>query len=188
MKILKTIYVHAEDPTTTFLSSLYKDDTNATVIRKGYTKQEVLQLIDSHDRVVFLGHGTRSGLINTYSAFKSTNFYIIDEEAIEILKKKSNSVFIWCYASEFQKHHKLSGFSCWNFISQDDELWAANLPQSDAKFINESNDSFVSILKDCIHLSNEEIYDHLKLEYGKVAINNPVAKYNCEHLYHYTSQ
>jgi len=82
----------------------------------------------------------------------------------------------------------LSGFSSWNFISQDDELSAGNLPQSDAKFINESNHSFVAILKECMHLSNEGIYNHLKLEYGKVAINNPVAKYNCEHLYHYTSQ
>lgn len=188
MKNLKTIYLHADnDPTTEFLSALYKDDKNATVISKGYSKQEVLQLIDSHDRAVFLGHGTKIGLLNSYGAFTSTNFYIIDEEAIEILKKKDNSVFIWCYASDFQKNHKLSGFSSWMFISQDDELWAGNLPHTDAKFINESNDSFVAILKDCMHLSNQEIYEYVKTEYGKIALTNPVAKFNCEHLYQFTN-
>jgi hypothetical protein len=73
------------------------------------------------------------------------------------------------------------------FISQDDELSVGNLPHTDAKFISESNDSFVAILKDCMHLSNQEIYEYVKTEYGKIALTNPVAKFNCEHLYQFTN-
>jgi hypothetical protein len=72
------------------------------------------------------------------------------------------------------------------FISQDDELWTGNLPQTDAKYIEESNKTFISILKECIHLSNEEIYNYIKSEYGKIGATNPVAKYNCANIYQHT--
>ena len=54
------------------------------------------------------------------------------------------------------------------------------------KYIESSNTSFVSILKECMHLSNQKMYEYLKEHYGKVAHTNPVAKFNCEHLYYYT--
>lgn len=152
--------------------------------QKGLSKQQVLQQIENHDRSVFLGHGTNRGLLNIGAAFTSTNGYIIDDEAVELLLKKNNTVFIWCYASEFQKKHNLLGVSSSMFISQDDELWVANLPQTAANYIQDSNDSFVSILKECMHLSNDKIYSFLKKEYGKVALSNPVAKFNWEHLYY----
>lgn len=186
MNKTKTLYLHVEDATTTFLAELYNNDPNATVLTGGLSKQEVLAQIKSHDRIVFLGHGNgRRGLLNC-GAFTDTSGYIIDEEAVTILKQKINTLFIWCYACEFQKFYKLDGFSTYNFISQDDELWAGNLPQTDAKYIEDSNKLFVSILKSCMHLTNQEIYDHVKSEYGKVAATNPVAKYNCEHLYQFT--
>lgn len=184
MNNTKTFYLHVEDPTTVFLSGLYKDDKNATLVTKGLSKEQVLQHIDNHDRSVFLGHGTNRGLLNIGAAFTNTNGYIIDDEAVELLRKKSNTIFIWCYASEFQKKHNLLGVSSSMFISQDDELWVANLSQNAASYIQDSNDTFVSILKECMHLSNEKIYTHLKKEYGKLALSNPVAKFNWEHLYY----
>jgi hypothetical protein len=183
MKNTKNFFLHVEDPTTLFLSELYKDDKGATVVKNGLSKQSVLQHIENHDRSIFTGHGTSRGLLNVGGAFSNTNGYIIDEEAVDLLKKKNNSLFIWCYASDFQKKHNLYGVSSWMFISQDDELWAGNLPMTAAKYIDESNTSFVSILKECMHLGNQGIYEHLKKEYGKVALGNPVAKFNCEHLY-----
>lgn len=181
----KTLYIHVTDPSTTFLAELYKDDINATVLSGGLSKQAVIEHIKNHERIVFLGHGTCRGLLNC-AAFFDTNGYIIDDEAVPILKQKCNTVFIWCYASDFQQTHGLDGFSSYMFISQEDELWAGDLPQTDAKYIEDSNIKFVSILKECIHLSNKEIYKHVKAEYGKVAATNPVAKYNCEHLYQFT--
>ena len=181
----KTLYLHIEDPTTTFLSELYKDVPQSTILNKGLSKNHVLDQIECHDRAVFLGHGTSSGLLN-FGMFTDTNGYIIDEYAVPFLKEISNSVFIWCYASDFQKKYELEGVSTWMFISQEDELWVGNLTSNMKKYIESSNTSFVSILKECMHLSNQKMYEYLKEHYGKVAHTNPVAKFNCEHLYYYT--
>ena len=103
----KTLYLHIEDPTTTFLSELYKDVPQSTILNKRLSKNHVLDQIECHDRAVFLGHGTSSGLLN-FGMFTDTNGYIIDEYAVPFLKEISNSVFIWCYASDFQKKYELN--------------------------------------------------------------------------------
>jgi len=185
MKLQKTIYLHVEDPTTTFLSELYKDVPQSTIINKGLSKNQVLDQIEWHDRAVFLGHGTSLGMLN-FQMFTDTNGYIIDEDAVPFLKQKTNSVFIWCYASDFQRKYGLEGISSSMFISQEDELWVGNLSSNMAKYIEPSNAIFVSILKECMHLNNQKMYEYLKEHYGKVAQTNPVAKFNCDHLYYYT--
>lgn len=151
MKLQKTMYLHVEDPTTNFLSELYKDTPQATIINKDLSKNQVLYQIECHDRAVFLGHGTSRGLLN-FGMFTDTNGYIIDEDAVPLLKQYSNSVFIWCYASDFQRKYELEGVSSWMFISQEDELSAGNLNSNMQKYIEPSNASFVSILKECMHL------------------------------------
>lgn len=181
----KTLYLHIEDPTTTFLSELYKDVPQSTILNKGLSKNQVLDQIEFHDRSVFLGHGTSSGLLN-FEMFTDTKGYIIDHDAASFLKLKSNSVFIWCYASDFQRKYELEGVSSWMFISQEDELCVGNLSSNMKKYIESSNTSFVSILKECMHLSNQKMYEYLKEHYGKVALTNPIAKFNCEHLYYFT--
>lgn len=56
--IMKTLIIHPEDPTTSFLSQIYALLTNKTIITGGITKPELWKLIESHDRTLLLGHGT----------------------------------------------------------------------------------------------------------------------------------
>ena len=184
----KILYLHPEDSSTIFLKGLYTDVANATVITKGYSKKEVLKQIEQHNRVVFAGHGTSNGLLNVYGNFSYANGYIIDNEAVELLNEKDNTIFIWCYASNYQKNNQLEGFSTWMFVSEFSELWVAGLSKNEEKYIEPSNKGFVKLVKEGIklNLSNQALYEYVKTGYGKIALNNPVAKYNNERLYCYT--
>jgi len=62
--IMKDLIIHPDDPTTTFLSQIYAQLTNKTVIRGGISKSEIPKLIESHDRVLLLGHGSPYGLLS----------------------------------------------------------------------------------------------------------------------------
>jgi hypothetical protein len=184
----KTLYLHPEDASTVFLKELYTGVPNATVLTKGYTKKEVFKQIEKHDRIVFAGHGTPSGLLNVNGHFKEAPGYIIDNEAVDLLKQKDNTIFIWCYASNYQKIHQLEGFSTWMFVSELSELWVAELSEKEEQFIDDSNYGFVKLVKEGIslNLSNQDLYEFVKEGYDKIALNNPVAKYNNERLYCYT--
>ena len=59
--VMKTLIIHPQDPSTTFLSPIYANLRNKTVIKSGITKSELRELIVSHDRVLMLGHGSPYG-------------------------------------------------------------------------------------------------------------------------------
>ena len=53
---MKTLIVHPEDnPSTTFLTGIYKNLDNKTVINGGITKDELRKYIQDHDRVICCG-------------------------------------------------------------------------------------------------------------------------------------
>lgn len=83
--IMKNLIVHPEDPTTTFLSPIYANLKNKTVIKGGITKSELRELIDSHDRVLMLGHGSTFGLLNP-DQFPDAGSFIIDDSMVLPLK------------------------------------------------------------------------------------------------------
>ena len=117
---MKTLIIHPEDSTTDFLSQIYAPLPNKTVIRGGITKSELPKLIESHDRVLMLGHGSPYGLIST-DQFPEAGSYIIDDSMVLSLINKTNSVFIWCNANQFVDRHGLEGLNCGMFISEEGE-------------------------------------------------------------------
>ncbi len=66
---MKTLLIHAEDPTTDFLSTIY-DGKDWTIVKKNIGKSKIKSLIKEHDIIVMMGHGTEKGLadllISTY--------------------------------------------------------------------------------------------------------------------------
>jgi hypothetical protein len=72
--IMKNLIINPEDPTTDFLSQIYARLTNKTVIRGDISKSEIPKLIESHDRVLMLGHGSPYGLLNA-GQFPDAGFY-----------------------------------------------------------------------------------------------------------------
>jgi len=183
----KTLVIHPADESTWFLDITYKDLPNTTVVTGGVSKQEVLDLIRSHDRVMMMGHGSTGGLFSV-GQFTGEYGFIIDAEAVPLLRQKKDCVFIWCFASDFVKKHGLSGFSSGMFISEVGEAMFCKV-KANQKLVDESNFLFVEEVGRYAH--EDAVTMHSKVTQGPykaMASANPVAKYNYARLAHFDGQ
>lgn len=112
------IVVHPTDPSTKMLESVYEGLPNVTLFDSYDQRDEVLAALKAapkEEPVFLLGHGAPYGLIDMRAGF------IIDDEAAEYLKDRSNLICIWCHASSYAEYHGLKGFFSGMFISEDKE-------------------------------------------------------------------
>lgn len=179
---MKTLIVHPEDPTTTFLSPIYANLKNKTVIRGGNTKSELQELIKAHDRILMLGHGSPFGLLNP-GQFPDAGLYIIDDSMVLPLKSKTNCIFIWCYAGKFVQKHSLSGLSTGMFISEVREACSYCFEDIDWDMINQSNERFASIISKHLNEPIDILFQKLLYGYELLARTNPIARFNSERLF-----
>jgi len=183
---MKTLIIHPSDESTTFLEIVYKNIPNKTVVTGGISKMEVIRLIESHDRVMMMGHGSPGGLFNIgqfTDCGSKYGGYIIDQSIVPLLKQKDNSVFIWCNADKFVDTFQLEGFYSGMFISEVGEALYCGLPGTEQDQVDESNYGFVKIISKYINEDKTVIHEKVKSEYGLIAEDNPVALYNNTRLY-----
>jgi len=178
----KTLIIHPEDSSTTFLDIVYESVPNKTVITGGVSKAQVQQLIREHDRVFCMGHGSPGGLFGV-GKFTNCGAYIIDQQMVPLLKEKTDNVFIWCNADKFVDVFKLKGFYSGMFISEVGEAYYCGLPGTEQEQVDESNYGFVNIIGKYINEDTNTIHENVKNEYGLIAESNPVAFYNFNRLY-----
>jgi hypothetical protein len=131
---------------------------------------------------MMMGHGSPAGLFSV-GQFPLSGGYIIDQITIPELKKKDNSVFIWCNADKFVETFNLKGFYSGMFISEVGEASWCGLPGTSQDIVDESNYGFCNIISKYINESCDIIHSNVKNEYGIIAENNPVAEYNNRRLY-----
>ena len=176
-----TLIIHPKDETTQFLDIVYNPIPNKTIITGGLYRKEIHELIEGHDRVMMCGHGSPGGLFSV-GQFPSNNFYVINDNSVGVLKKKNNSIFIWCNADKFVRKHNLKGFFSGMFIS---ELYEATYCRvmSNQDDVDESNYGFCNLLSECINEPIEDMYQSIIEGYGEIAKRNPVAKFNHDRLY-----
>lgn len=179
---MKNLIIHPEDPTTSFLSQIYAPLVDQTVVKSGTTKSELRKMIESHDRVLMLGHGSPLGLLNP-DQFPDASSYIIDDSMVSSLKKKTNILFIWCHADQFVQRHGLSGLCSGMFISEVEEALYYGFDSVDWNLIDLSNDRFASIVSKYLNEPMEILYHKLLIEYELIARINPIAGFNLERLY-----
>ena len=179
---MKTLIVHPEDKTTEFLSAIYASLKDKTVIKGGVSKSEVRELIESHERIIMLGHGSPYGLLNP-GQFPDAGLYIIDDSTALSLKRKSNSIYIWCFASKFVHQHKLSGLCTGMFISEVREANSYCFDYIDENLIDQSNQRFSWIFSKYLSQPIDILYQKLLYEYDLLASTNPIASFNLERLY-----
>lgn len=179
---MKTLIIHPNDSSTTFLDIIYKDIEDKTVITGGITKMEVAQLIKEHDRVMMMGHGYPDGLFSV-GQFPKTYGTIIDFSMVDLLNEKDNNVFIWCNADQFVNRYQLKGFYSGMFISEVGEAGYCGIYGTDQQLIDESNYGFCNIIAKYINEDRELIHENVTKEYGLIAETNPVAFYNNNRLY-----
>ena len=184
---MKTLIIHPADNSTSFLDIVYESIPNKTVITGGISKDDVKKLIQEHDRVMMMGHGSPSGLFSVGQFDNVGGGYgggfIIDQSMVSLLKEKDNSVFIWCNADKFVEYYELKGFYSGMFISEVGEATYCGLPGTPQDVVDESNYGFVNIIAKHINEDTESIYDKVRNEYGFIAEENPVALYNHKRLY-----
>ncbi len=178
---MKTLIIHPKDKSTHFLDIVYNPIPNKTIITGGVTQNELIKLIEEHDRVMMCGHGSPLGLFSV-GQFPDTKGYVIGSNMVKTLSKKDNSIFIWCNADQFVNYHKLKGFYTKMFISEVGEAYYCGLPGTEQEEVDESNYGFVNMLSECINEPQEVMYEQITKKYGKLAENNPVALYNWNRL------
>jgi hypothetical protein len=105
---MKTLIVHPQDPTTTFLEWLYKNTPDKTVISGGITKSELRKEIERHDRIILCGHGSPEGLLSV-GQFNDASGLIINDSLADCLRIKTNNIFIWCHADLYVRRNLLTG-------------------------------------------------------------------------------
>lgn len=180
--LMKTLVIHPEDPSTTFLVQTYASLRDKTVVRGGLTKSFLRKLIDKHDRVLMMGHGSPYGLLSQ-DQYPDAGFYVIDESMVQELGFKTSNLYIWCFAHKFVQRHRLKGLCSEMFISEKEEGFIYGFDEIEQELIDQSNDKFAWIVSKYLQESIEILYDKLVQEYSVVAKKNPIARFNLGNLY-----
>ena len=135
---MKTLVIHPHDPTTEFLKPVYEHVPDRAVITGGVTREELGALIDSHDRIMMMGHGSPAGLL-AVGQFPGAGIFIVDHRLMPVLEKKKNSIFIWCNADHFVEYYELDGFYSGMFVSEVHEAGMMGLTDIDQVLVDQSN-------------------------------------------------
>jgi hypothetical protein len=141
---MSILVIHPKDSTTDFLKIIYRD-LNCTVIDFNISKSKLRTLINNHDRIIILGHGTEKGLLGF-------DRFIIDSNYVYLLRNKE-CIFIWCNADRFVNKYSLKGFHTGMFVSDSSEAHMYNL-KSNIQLINSSNESFAEAVRDNLWKDN----------------------------------
>jgi hypothetical protein len=179
---MSTLIIHPKDPSTNFLKPIYAPIQDKTVITGGISIQKLRTLIEVHEKIIMLGHGTPWGLLSV-GQFPKVGNYVIDWSMVDLLSTKTDSIYIWCHADQFVKNNQLMGFFSGMFISEFGEAFSLGYYVSNRNLITESNDSFASCVSQNIHQPLIVMYGTVIQEYALMAKVNPIAQFNLERLY-----
>jgi len=181
-KQMKRLVIHPTDESTDFLAPIYNRLPDVTLVTTGYSRLEIMELIDEHDQVIMLGHGTPGGLLNV-SGFRA-GMYIVDAMVADSLIRKDNSIFIWCNADQFVRRYNLKGMYSGMFISEVAEASYFKI-YTDQNTVDRSNDMFAQLLGERLLVSDalEDIHASVGQQYQLLAETNDIARYNSDRWY-----
>jgi hypothetical protein len=177
---MKRLVIHPKDESTIFLNQVYSHLDNVTLVQSGVEELRNLNtLIAAHDQIIFLGHGMQEGLLSVGQF--GYNTFVMNAARAHAIKDRVNSVFIWCYASDFVVRNDLRGFATGMFISEEIEALAHGV-ECTAADIEISNQVFATALGEALqrNLETLDLYNHVKHQYAPLTETNPVVKYNWE--------
>ena len=92
---------------------------NGTAMRRcsrptvSMTNIEAIRKAPMDEMIVFLVHGTSTGLLDTSG---SIGDHMIDDNDARVLKGHQNVICMWCYASEDARYNKHQGFYTGMFL------------------------------------------------------------------------
>lgn len=174
------LVIHPDDRSTDFLKLIYDgkgyDVVNFSIeelkCHPGWCKDYAMEMIEKHDKIILLGHGTPGGLLNP-----RVGGYIVDDSFADILKEKE-VVSIWCYSDMFFKGNNIfnnqlhTGMIISEVLEQLMVLGRVYLNYEEQL---KNMELFGKVVGECIEKSPEEMKEHiLKYYVGE----DPVTQFN----------
>ena len=86
-----TLVIHPKDASTDFLARIYKDKDWDIIKSWPKDPASLKRFMDCYDRIIMMGHGTPSGLLNIGSFYKNeltSQPYAIDNFFVDLLQTK----------------------------------------------------------------------------------------------------
>lgn len=154
--------IHANDPTTQFLSLLYDGREDITHrVTEASTNSQVVRALRDDDTIMMLGHGNPYGLFSKPDKNGKYNRFLITDCHVQFLRNKT-CIGIWCYANQFAERYRLHGLFSGMIISELQEAKDFGIPATKEE-IDEEMVKFALRLKECIeNHSLEEISKRMK--------------------------
>ena len=174
--------IHANDPTTRFLSVLY--DTREDLIfhvTESCTNSDVIRAIRASDTIVMLGHGNEYGLFSKPSKNGKYERFMITDRHVQFLRDKT-CIGIWCHANQLAEWYGLHGLFSGMIISELQEAIELGIPATEDEIYKERV-RFTLRLKNCIEAySLEEIPARMK---SLDDTQSELTRFNYSNLYYY---
>lgn len=175
-----TLVIHCADRSTDMLSQIYQGK-GWDVLRDGnIDKEELHQLLESHDKIICLGHGTAGGLINIQGGGN-----VIGPDEAPYLKNKKLFV-IWCNADAYFKRHGIGNgqFITGNMPSEVWECRAAGCGNISSELMLENITYWSKLCADVVEraLSGDAqgAVNYVRDKYIEKYGDHPVTIYNAE--------
>ena len=174
--------IHANDPTTQFLSLLYsqREDLKAHITEKN-TNMEVIRAVRSDNSIMMLGHGNRYGLFSIPRKDGTYNRHLINSDHVQFLRGKP-CIGIWCHADQFADDYKLHGLFSGMIISElkeaEDEEVTTTREELDREMVK-----FATRLRDCL-----QQYDLKEIPARMRELDDtrsPLTQFNYNNLYYF---
>lgn len=174
--------IHANDPTTRFLSLLYevREDLTHHITELG-TNSDVVRAIRADRALMMLGHGNEYGLFSKPNKDGRYERFMITDRHVQFLRGRT-CIGIWCYANQFAERYGLHGLFSGMIISELQEAIDLGISATKEE-INKEMIKFTLRLKDCI-----ERYDlkETPLRMKKLDdVQSELTMFNYSNLYYY---
>jgi cobalamin biosynthesis Co2+ chelatase CbiK len=179
---MRTLIIHPEDQSTSFVRKVYEDLPDKLVINRGLTQEGLRDIVSQHDKIVMIGHGNPDGLFSV-GAFIAQGF-IIDETFVDILSTKKECMYLWCNADRFVEKHNLSGFYSGMFISELYEAEFCGVDNPTEEKMDCANQHFQNVFGKYLHGDMEYIYENVKKDYAVASKDNSIIDYNSKRIYY----
>ena len=176
------IVIHANDPTTRFLSVLYQQRKDVVcLVNETNSSSDVQRAIRADDAIVMLGHGNEYGLFSKPSKNGKYERFMITDRHVQFLRNKT-CIGIWCHANQFAERYGLHGLFSGMIISELQEAIELGIPATEDE-IHRERERFALRLKNCIDAySLEEIPARMK---SLDDTQSELTRFNYNNLYHY---
>ena len=176
----KTLVIHVQDKSTDFLKVIYEgkgydvmNEFGLEYQRNPNAKEELIKKMEEYDRIIMLGHGTPTGLLNVDNGHYVG--YIIDRDFVKVLAKKE-TISIWCYSNRFFEPYNIKGFHTGMIISEIAEACCANGNKPlNAQEILDNMYAFATIVRLCIDKEPQDMKKFILEHYN---FDDDVTRYN----------